>query len=230
MQHCEVQILQNPISALVDSNTQSQAQSLCAVWLNWALLVHSVQLSCSASSICTNCFETTCRVEARIKWNGITPCEIPTLQQSGVVSRDNCTVVVGPHSRRSQCTDAAAITSEPNPDARAHSTVDKTDYRILAWRSPLYGDRRCSSHLSHRSGQMYEDNHCTASPSPEFTVPQRGRKRLSREATLHAILALEWPELVQIGCCKVQWLPRTANKRILTHFPQTRQSTQHSVP
>ena len=78
-----------------------------------------------------------------------TPCEIPTLQQSGVVSRDDCTVAVGPHSRRSQCTDAAAIASEPNPDARAHSTVDKTDYRLLAWRSPPNGDRRCPSHLSH---------------------------------------------------------------------------------
>ena len=49
-------------------------------------------------------------------------------------------------------------------------------------------------------------------------IPQRGRKRLSRGATLHTELALEWPELVQIGRCKVQWPPRTANKRILTSF------------
>ena len=81
-----------------------------------------------------------------------------------------------------------------------------------------YGDRRCSSHLSHRSGQMYEDKHYTASPSPQFACPQRGRKRLSREATLHTELALEWPDLVQIGRCKVQWPPRTANKRFLTSF------------
>ena len=78
-----------------------------------------------------------------------TPCEISTLQQSRVVSRDDCTVAVGPHSRRSPRTDAAAIASEPNPDAHAHSTVDKTDYKILAWRSHPNGDRRCSSHLSH---------------------------------------------------------------------------------
>ena len=74
-----------------------------------------------------------------------------------------------------------------------------------------YGDHGCSSHLSHRSGQMYEDKHCTASPSPQFTVPQRGRKRLSREAILRTELALEWPDLVQIGRCKVQWPPSDAN-------------------
>ena len=65
---------------------------------------------------------------------------------------------------------------------------------------------------------MYEEHNYTASPSPQFAVPQRGRKRLSREATLHTVLALEWLELVQIGRCKVQWLPNDANKRILTSF------------
>ena len=59
---------------------------------------------------------------------------------------------------------------------------------------------------------MYEEVHYTASPSPQFEIPQRGRKRQSREATLHTVLALEWPELVQIGRCKVQWLPKDANK------------------
>ena len=67
--------------------------------------------------------------------------------------------------------------------------------------------------------QMYEDKSLTEqSPSPQFPVPQRDRKRLSREATLHTELALEWPDLVQIGRCKVQWPPRTTNKRILTSF------------
>ena len=65
---------------------------------------------------------------------------------------------------------------------------------------------------------MYEDKHYTASPSPQFTIPQRGRKRLSHEATLYAVLALEWPELVQIGRFKVRWLPSAAKKRILTSF------------
>ena len=159
-----------------------------------------------------------------------TPCEIPTLQQSGVVGRNGCTVAVGPHSRRSLDADAVAIASEPSPDARAHSTVDKADYKILAWRSPPYGNRRCSSHLSHRSGQMYEDNHYIASPSPQFIVPQRGRKRLSREATMHAILALEWLELVQIGRCKVQWLPSDVNKRNQTSFAKRRQSYNTTSP
>ena len=81
-----------------------------------------------------------------------------------------------------------------------------------------YGDRRCSSHLSHHCRSMYEETSCTASPSPQFACPQRGRKRLSREAILHTELALEWPDLVQIGRCKVQWPSRTANKLILTSF------------
>ena len=124
----------------------------------------------------------------------------------------------GPSQSKNQCTDVAAIASEPNPDARVHRTVDKIDYRILVWRSPPNGDRRCSSHLSHRSGQMYENNHYTASPSPQFTIPQRGRKRLSREAILRTELALEWPELVQIGRCKVQWIPSATSKQNQTSF------------
>ena len=106
------------------------------------------------------------------------------------------------------------------PDALTHSKVDKLrlQYRLLAWRSPPNGDRRCSSHLSHHQVKMYEEHKCTASPSPQFALPQRGRKRLSREATLHTELALEWPELVQIGRCKVQWLPNVVKKRILTSF------------
>ena len=65
---------------------------------------------------------------------------------------------------------------------------------------------------------MYEVHNYTASPSPQFAVPQRGRKRLSREATLHTVLALEWPELVQIGRCKVRWLSSDVKKRNLTSF------------
>ena len=61
-------------------------------------------------------------------------------------------------------------------------------------------------------------------------IPQRGRKRLSREATLHAVLALEWPELVQIGRCKVQWPPTDLNKQILTSFWKYKTITQHYLP
>ena len=125
---------------------------------------------------------------------------------------------MGPHGRRSLRTAAAAIASEPNPDAHMHSSVDKTDYRILAWRSPPNGDRRCSSHLSHHQVKCTRKHNHTASSSPQFEIPQRGRKRLSREATLHTELALEWPELVQIGYCKMQWPPKDINKQILTSF------------
>ena len=52
----------------------------------------------------------------------------------------------------------------------------------------------------------------------QFAGSHRGRKRLSREATKRTVLALEWPELVQIGRCKVRWLPNTANKRNHTSF------------
>ena len=76
---------------------------------------------------------------------------------------------------------------------------------------------------------MYEDNHYAASPSPQFPVPQRGRKRLSREAILRTELALEWPELVQIGRCKVQWPPTDLNKQILTSFWKYKTITQQLI-
>ena len=147
------------------------------------------------------------------------PLRISASMKAGVVGRDGCSGAVGPHRsknrmqmrRRSRVSRAGGIHAQQSGQA---------DYRIQDTRMAIapYGDRRCSSHLSHRSDQMYEDKHYTASPSPQFACPQRGRKRLSREAILRTELALEWPELVQIGRCKVQWPPRTANKRILTSF------------
>ena len=119
----------------------------------------------------------------------------------------------GPSRSKDSRAVAAAIASEPSPDAHTHRPVDNTDYRLLAWRSPPNGDRRCSSHLSHHQVKCTRKHKHTTSPSPQFAIPQRGRKRLSREATLHVVLALEWPELVQIGRCKVRWLPNTTNKR-----------------
>ena len=140
------------------------------------------------------------------------PLRISALMKAGVVGRDDCTSAVGPQKsknrvqmrRRSRVSRAGCTHAQNSGQYRLQS-------RILAWRSPPYGDRRCSSHLSHRSGQMYEDKHYTASPSPQFACPQRGRKRLSREAILRTELALEWPDLVQIGRCKVQWPPSDAN-------------------
>ena len=126
----------------------------------------------------------------------------------------------GPSQVEESHADAAAIACEPS---RMHSRTAKVDkqiieYRILAWRSPpmAIADVHHTCHII--SGQCTRKHKCTASPSPQFACPQRGRKRLSREAALHTELALEWPDLVQIGRCKVQWLPRTVNKRILTSF------------
>ena len=76
------------------------------------------------------------------------------------------------------------------------------------------------------SDQMYEEQHYTAISDSQFVGSHRGKKRLSREATKRTVLALEWLELVQIGRCKVRWLPDTANKRNLTSFAKIRQSTQ----
>ena len=80
--------------------------------------------------------------------------------------------VGGPSQVEGSNANAAAIASEPNPDALTHSTVHwtnrltrKQDTRMAI--AP-YGDRRCSSHLSHQVRSMYEECKCTASPSPQF--------------------------------------------------------------
>ena len=111
--------------------------------------------------------------------------------------------------RRSRVSRAGCTHAQQSGQCRLQS-------RILAWRSPPNGDRRCSSHLSHQVRPNVRGTTLTDNSDSQFVCPHRGRKRLSREAILRTELALEWPELVQIGRCKVQWLPRTANKRILT--------------
>ena len=68
------------------------------------------------------------------------------------------------------------------------------------------------------SDQMYEEQHYKAISDSQFAGSHRGRKHLSREAIRRTVLALEWPELVQIGHCKVRWLPNIANKQNLTSF------------
>ena len=140
------------------------------------------------------------------------PLRISASMKAGVVSRYDCSGAVGPHKsknrmqmRRRSRVSRAGCTHAQNSG--------QTDYnsRILAWRSPpmAIADVHHTCHII--SGQCTRKHKCTASPSPQFACPQRGRKRLSREATLHTELALEWPDLVQIGRCKVQWPPSDAN-------------------
>ena len=122
----------------------------------------------------------------------------------------------GPSQLKESRVDVVAITSEPNWTLNAHSTVDNSqNYRF---RCHSHGDRRCPSHLSHQCRSNVRGRSLYSISDSHVACPHRGRKRLSREATLRTLLALEWPELVQIGRCKVRWLPNTANKRILTSF------------
>ena len=128
--------------------------------------------------------------------------------------------VGGPSQSEESHVDVVAIASEPSWMHNAHSTMDNSqNYRIiesLAWRSPSNGDRRCPSHLSHQCRSNVRGRSLYNISDSHVACPHRGRKRLSREATLRTLLALEWPELVQIGRCKVRWLPNDANKRNLT--------------
>ena len=96
--------------------------------------------------------------------------------------------------------------------------------QLITKQSYSHGDRPQMAiagvhHTCHiTSDQMYEEQHCTTISDSQFACSHRGRKRLSREATKRTVLALEWPEVVQIGRCKVRWLPNTANKRNQTLF------------
>ena len=130
--------------------------------------------------------------------------------------------VGGPSQSKESHVDVVVIASEPSWKHNAHSTVDNSqNYRFrlsLAWRLSSNGDRRCPPHLSHQCRSNVRGRSLYSISDSHVACPHRGRKRLSREATLCTILALEWPELVQIGRCKVRWLPNAANKRILTSF------------
>ena len=147
------------------------------------------------------------------------PLRISDAMQSGVVGRYDCSGAVGPHKSKNRMQTRRRSRMRRAGCTHAQNS-GQTDYksRILAWRSPPNGDRRCPSHLSHQVRPNVRGITLTDHSDSQFVCPHRGRKRLSREAILRTELALEWPELVQIGRCKVQWLPRTANKRILTSF------------
>ena len=103
-----------------------------------------------------------------------------------------------------------------------HARIAKVDK--LTEQSYSHGDRPQMAivgvhHTCHIIlDQMYEEQHYTTISDSQFVGSHQGRKRLSWEATKRTVLALEWPELVQIGCYKVRWLPNTANKRSLTLF------------
>ena len=91
-----------------------------------------------------------CRVEANSSGGRCTPCEFPVLQHSGVSGRVDCTLAVGPHGRRVRMQSRRrSRVSRVRMLSRTAQFTGQTDYKILAWRSPPNGDRRCSSHLSH---------------------------------------------------------------------------------
>ena len=213
MHSCEVQFLQNPKLGTSRFQQQSQARSQCAVWLSYALSVHSIQSSCSAYSICMNSFETTCRRKRGSNGMVDHPLQNSAAMQSGAVGRDGCSDAVGPHSRRS-----CMQTRQQSRVSRAgctHAQQSGQMYRIIGY---SHGDRPQMAiagvhHICHiTAGQMYEEHHYAAISDSQFAGSHRGRKRLSHEAPRRTILALEWSELVQIGCGKVRWLPNTANK------------------
>ena len=138
--------------------------------------------------------------------------------------------VGGPSQSKESRVDAVAIASEPNWMHKR--TAQWTTYRITGY---SHGDRPQMAiagvhHTCHiNAGQMYEEHHYTTISDSHVACPHRGRKRPSREAILRTVLALEWPELGQIGCYKVRWLPSAANKQNLTFFTKKRQSTQHCL-
>ena len=126
---------------------------------------------------------------------------------------------VGPHSRRNRMQTRWRLrVSRAGCTHAQQSGQTVQNYRILAWRSPPNGDRRCPSHLSHQVRPNVRGTTLTDNSDSQFACPHRGRKRLSREATQRTVLTLEWPELVQIGRCKVRWLPSATKKRNLTSF------------
>ena len=88
--------------------------------------------------------------EALLKWYGRSPpakfrCDAVGRSRQGRLLRCG-----GPSQSKESHVDIAAIASEPS---RMHTRTVKwtnvQNHRILAWRSPPNGDRRCPSHLSH---------------------------------------------------------------------------------
>ena len=118
------------------------------------------------------------------------PLQNSAAMQLGVIGRDGCSDAVGPHKSKESHADAAAIASEPS---WMHTCTAKwtnvQNYRILAWRSPPNGDRRCPSHLSHHCRSNVRGTTIYSISDSQFAGSHRGRKRLSREATRRTVLA-----------------------------------------
>ena len=135
MVNCEGKILQIPISALVDSNNNHK---------------HDPNVLSGFTEVCWSTLSG-CRVppvrSARtapkplVAWKrgssgmSITPCEFPTLQQSGVVGRDDCTMRWALTSRRSPRAARRRSRVSQSGCTHAQETGQQTDYRYS------HGDR-----------------------------------------------------------------------------------------
>ena len=99
-----------------------------------------------------------CRVEALDKWMMMHPLRISDSMQSGISGRDGCTQSVGPHKSkdRMQMRRQSRVSRAGCTHAQQSG---QSDYRIQDTRMAIapYGDRRCSSHLSHHFRSMYEE-------------------------------------------------------------------------
>ena len=147
------------------------------------------------------------------------PLRISASMKAGVVGRDGCTNAVGPHSPRirMQTWQRSRVSRAGCTNAQQSGQMHRLqDSRMAIAPKMAIADVHHTCHIVQI--KCTRKHNYIASPSPQFPVPQRGRKRLSREAILRMELALEWPELVQIGRCKVQWLPSAPKKRNLTSF------------
>ena len=123
----------------------------------------------------------------------------------------------GPHGTQERTQMSAAIVSEPIRRHQTHSTADQTMTvtfnRMLAWRSPPNGNRRCPiTPVTSNQGKCTRNN-----VIEQFRLPVHmsasEQKRLRRERAKRTVLALEWREVIQIGRCKVRCLSRGAYNR-----------------
>ena len=186
-------------SVLVDSQHTLQARSQRAVWFHRSLEVHSLRSSRSASSICT------IAPKPLVAWKRWTseldaPPANFRLDAVGRSRQGRLLRCGGPSQVEESHAEAAAIASEPSRmHTRTAKWTNSQNYRILAWRSPpmAIADVHHTCHICQVKCTRININKHLRVPSSH--VRSEAEKRLSREAILHTELALEWPELVQIG-------------------------------
>ena len=120
--------------------------------------------------------------EARIKWNSDSPHAFFRFNEVGRSQQGRLFSSGGPSQSKESCTDVAAIASEPIwMHTRTAKWTKSYNNRILAWRSPPNGDRRCPSHLSHHVRSNVRGRTLYSISDSQFAGSHRGRKRLSRE-------------------------------------------------